>query len=54
MNATLVKTVAGAVLLAAWVFLVAEGKAEVAPLVDFIKYALGGLAAHTLMKGPTQ
>lgn len=54
MSETVIKTVAGAVLLAAWVYLVSTGKAEVAPLVDFIKYALGGLAAHTLMKGGTQ
>lgn len=51
MNETTIKSIAAAALLASWVFLVAMKMADVAPLVDFIKYALGGLAAHTLMGG---
>lgn len=54
MNSNIAKLAAGACLLAAWVYLVLIGKADAASLVDFVKYALVGLAGHTIYQGRSQ
>lgn len=54
MSANLARLLAAAALLGAWLSLVMTGRADAPVLVDFIKYALGGLAAHALtQKGAT-
>jgi hypothetical protein len=54
MKPAVVRMVVGAVLLGAWLYLIASGLAarpESAPLIDFIKCSLAGLAAHSVLKG---
>lgn len=51
MRTDLLKLAAGAALLLTWDHLVTIGKADAPALVDFIKYALFGLTAHTVFKG---
>jgi hypothetical protein len=48
MKRLLITLITAGVLVCAWVLLVIFNKAEVGPLVQFIQYALTGLAAHSL------
>lgn len=54
MNSNTARITAGAALLAAWLYLVVISKADVASLVDFIKYALVGLAGHAITQRGSQ
>lgn len=50
MSGNRARLVAAVLLFATWSTLVAMGRTDVAPLIDFIKYTLGGLAAHALTR----
>ncbi len=52
-DATAVKMICAAVLFIVWAVIVGIGKAEVAPLIEFIKFALMGLGAHTVFNKDT-
>lgn len=51
MSANTARLIAAAALFAGWMALVLLGRADALTLVDFIKYALGGLAAHAITQG---
>lgn len=50
MNGNAARLTASAALLGAWLALVLLGRADAPGLVEFIKYALGGLAAHAITR----
>lgn len=51
MSGNRARLVAAVVLLGTWSALAAAGRTDIAPLVDFIKYTLVGLAGHALNRG---
>jgi xanthosine utilization system XapX-like protein len=51
MNATTARLIAGAGLLATWVYLVATGRAPAPELAQFVSYGLVGLIGHASNQG---
>lgn len=51
MSGNRARLIVAAVLFGAWAALAAAGRTDIAPLVDFIKYTLVGLAGHALNRG---